>query len=68
MIFGAAALILGICVAVVPFYIFPVCEAGMMPMRCFWTARAELILGILTGLLGVVSLLRGFGRRQSAVG
>ena len=65
---GVIAIVLGFIVAAVPHYIFPVCQYyGMLletaagtqvPMKCFWTGNAEIALGammIVTGLLLVVS-------------
>lgn len=60
-------LVLGVLIAVTPRYIFPVCEykglrmmtqgGGYTPMRCFYTGRAELGLGLLTVLLSIFLLL-----------
>ena len=67
-ILGIIAVVLGLIVAAGPHYIFPVCQYyGMLletaagtqvPMKCFWTGNAEIALGammIVTGLLLVVS-------------
>jgi hypothetical protein len=66
--FGIVAVVLGFLIAVVPHYVFPVCQYfGMLvqtasgtylPMKCYWTAMAEVALGaliVLAGLLLVVS-------------
>lgn len=63
-VLGVFAVALGLIVAVVPHYVFPVCQySGMLvqtmagtyiPMRCYWTATAEVGLGaviVVTGLL-----------------
>jgi hypothetical protein len=54
---------LGVLIAVTPFYIFPVCEfygkmiktegGGYVSMVCTYTARTELILGILISFLSL---------------
>ena len=57
---------LGITVAIVPKYIFPICESSNLSlfssyqpiMRCFWFARAEMILGGLVVLAGLVVFVR----------
>ena len=59
------AAIFGLLIAIVPQFILPVCSASLetkagtlVPMKCFWTARAELAVGaliVLTGLLLFVS-------------
>ena len=64
---GAVVVILGIIVAIGPHYIFPVCQyfgqlvttaAGTtIPMKCFWTARAEVGLGALTVIAGLLLIL-----------
>lgn len=61
---GAAVLALGAIVALAPrFGFLAVCEyAGKMGMNgahmhCFYTARAALVIGILTGLVGIGIIL-----------
>ena len=60
MLSGALLVLLGLLVALMPYYILPVCpvHAGAMTMRCFWTARAELILGALVAAVGLFTMLR----------
>lgn len=57
---GTLLVLLGALVALMPYYILPVCpvHSGAMTMRCFWTARAELILGVLIALIGLFTMLR----------
>lgn len=64
---GAAVVVLGIIVAIGPHYIFPVCQyfgqvvttaAGTtIPMKCFWTAQAEVGLGALAVVAGLLLIL-----------
>lgn len=46
---------LGLLIFLTPTVIFPVCE-GEMKMSCDYTGQAEIGLGILVALLGVISL------------
>lgn len=48
--------VFGILLAVGPYTVFPVCLDKMMPMRCQNTAKAEIFLGILTIVIGVLLL------------
>jgi len=54
---GILFLIFGLLIAIGPQTIFPVCEAGNMPMKCFYTAKAEIGAGGLIAVLGVLSLI-----------
>ncbi len=64
---GAVVVVLGVIVAIGPHYIFPVCQyfgqlvttaAGTtIPMKCFWTAQAEVGLGALTVIAGLLLIL-----------
>ena len=57
---------LGLTAALAPKYIFPICESSDLSlfssyqpiMRCFWFARAEIILGGLVVLAGVILFVR----------
>jgi hypothetical protein len=56
--------VFGLLIALVPEYVLPVCgtsletKAGtLVPMRCFWTARAELGVGALIVLAGILLFL-----------
>ncbi len=58
--------VLGLSVAFIPKYIFPICESGNLgffnsyqpTMRCFWFGRMELLLGGLVVLCGVLLFFR----------
>ncbi len=57
---------LGICVALIPKYIFPICESDNLGfsnsyqpvMRCFWFGRTEILFGLLVVLAGLVLFCR----------
>lgn len=49
--------VLGFLIAVGPQTIFPVCPVGDIPMKCHWTARAELGAGALVAVTGILLLL-----------
>ncbi|NLD46099.1 MAG: DUF4418 family protein, partial [Clostridiaceae bacterium] len=53
VILGAIVTILGFLLAVGPWYIFKVCGSTM---KCFWTGRAELGIGILIIILGILNM------------
>ena len=60
---GFGPILGGLLIAATPL-VFPVCEGLLklengktVPMRCFWTARAEMILGALVLLTGAVLLI-----------
>ncbi|HHW66511.1 MAG: hypothetical protein PWP07_339 [Epulopiscium sp.] len=57
ILFPITYLIFGTVLAIGPYTIFPVCRDTMMPMRCQNTAKAELILGVLTVAIGTLLLL-----------
>ncbi len=46
-------IVLGALLAIGPYTIFPVCQDGMMVMRCQNTAKAERAVGTLTAVIGV---------------
>lgn len=49
-------IVLGILLVLAPTKLFPVCSVGEMKMACFYTKQAEVSLGIVITLLGIVSL------------
>lgn len=53
VILGAIITILGFLLVVGPWYIFKVCGSTM---KCFWTGRAELGIGILVIILGLLNI------------
>lgn len=57
LIVSAVLLLLGVLTAAAPYSFAPVCELGEKVMKCRWTARAELFLGIEIALLALLRLL-----------
>jgi len=62
--------VLGILIIVTPNWILPVCEGLLelangkqVPMRCFWTARAEMIIG---GVILATGIIAAFTRSDEA--
>ncbi len=49
-------IIFGLLAAIGPRTIFPVCSAAEMKMRCYYTANAELVVGILAAAVGAALL------------
>lgn len=65
-ILAAATVLTGAIIALLPYYILPVCSGlmegkmgSMFHMSCFYTSRASIILGILTMIAGA-----GFASRK----
>ena len=52
-IFGGLTAILGVLIALIPAFIFPVCEVGEKVMKCHWSAQAELGVGTIIFILGI---------------
>ena len=77
-ILGLFAVVLGIIVAAGPHYIFPVCQYyGMLlqtmngtyvPMKCYWTAMAEVGLGALIVVTGIVLIVSKQTETRRALG
>jgi hypothetical protein len=75
---GVSAIVLGAIVAAVPHYIFPVCQYyGMLmqtmngmyvPMKCYWTAMAEVGLGALIVVTGIVLIVSKQTETRRALG
>ncbi|MDR0877983.1 MAG: DUF4418 family protein [Treponema sp.] len=58
LIFGIFFALIGLLIAIGPYTLFPVCESmGTMIMKCFWTRRAELGIGLLIAILGILTIL-----------
>jgi hypothetical protein len=53
VVLGVIITILGFLLVVGPWYIFKVCGSTM---KCFWTGRAELGIGILVIMLGLLNI------------
>ena len=61
-VLAAFVVVLGLSVAFIPKYIFPICESGNLGffspyqpvMRCFWFGKMEIFLGLLVVLAGLV--------------
>ncbi len=58
-VFGIVIAVIGVLIILTPI-IFPVCEGLLelvngkkVPMRCFWTARAEMLIGALVLIAGI---------------
>ncbi|WP_010258172.1 DUF4418 family protein [Treponema primitia] len=56
LITGIPFIVLGILIAIGPITIFPVCEIRDVIMKCHWTARAELGVGLSIAVLGILTL------------
>ncbi len=65
-ILATIIVVLGLTVACIPKFIFPICESSNLGfltsyqpvMRCFWFGRAEILLGLLVVLAGFIALCR----------
>jgi len=65
-VLAAIIVVLGLAVACIPKFIFPICESGDLGffssyqpiMRCFWFGRIELFLGGLVVLSGLILFFR----------
>ncbi|OJU16248.1 MAG: hypothetical protein BGN88_00100 [Clostridiales bacterium 43-6] len=58
--------VLGLLIAIGPQTVFHVCPVGDIPMKCHWTARAEIGLGVLIAISGILLLL--FSKAQVRMG
>lgn len=50
-------IIIGLILAIGPYTLFKVCDTTEMVMKCFWSVRAETVLGGLLVFAGVISLI-----------
>jgi hypothetical protein len=58
LVFGIPFIAIGLLIAFGPLTIFPVCKVmGTMIMKCFWTARAEIGIGLIIAVLGILTLV-----------
>lgn len=65
---GGSYILLGLLISLGPLYLFRVCEAmGDEFMICHWTSRAELGVGLLISILGVLILLIPSAQTRSGV-
>jgi len=68
---GIVTVVLGLLIVVTPI-ILPVCQGLLelasgkqVPMSCHWTARAEMLLGVLVMIVGLmIAFLKNPGQRQ----
>ena len=57
IIFATVTAVLGILIAVGPQTFASVCEVTEKPMKCFWTARAEIFPGISIAVFAVLQII-----------
>ncbi len=75
---GSSLIVLGVLIVLTPWYIFPVCEmfgmyaktttGTLLVMPCGYTARAELGVGSLLALSGIILLIAKTPQARRAVG
>ncbi|EID85798.1 hypothetical protein MSI_06170 [Treponema sp. JC4] len=56
-VFAVIFLVLGALVAAAPYSFAHVCEVGEKIMKCHWTARVEVFLGLSIAVLGLLKFL-----------
>lgn len=56
-VFAVIFIVLGALVAAAPYSFAHVCELGEKIMKCHWTARVELFLGLSIAVLGLLKFL-----------
>ena len=56
-VFAVIFVVLGALVAAAPYSFAHVCEVGEKIMKCHWTARVELFLGLSVAVLGLLKFL-----------
>ncbi len=75
-VLATVIVVLGLTVAFIPKYIFPICESSNLAffssyepmMRCFWFGRMELFLGGLVIFSGLILFLRPTPDTHFAIG
>lgn len=67
IIFAAIVALLGVLVFLAPYSFAKVCELGEKVMKCHWTARIELFLGITITILGLLKALSSDAKYQLAL-
>lgn len=63
-VFAVIIVVLGALVAAGPYSFAHVCQVGEKIMKCHWTARVELFLGLSIALLGLLKLLSADAKYQ----
>lgn len=53
---GIVSLIAALLLVFGPQYLFQVCPVGEKIMKCFWTARAEIAMGVILAAVGALQL------------
>lgn len=56
VILSVIYIVIGALICFIPTYLFPVCNSTEMKMSCYYTKQAEIGLGLLIILLGIVSI------------
>lgn len=64
VIFSLLILVLGALTAIAPYSFAHVCEVGEKVMKCHWTGRIELFLGITVAVLGLLKLISADAKYQ----
>lgn len=64
VVFSLLILVLGALTAIAPYSFAHVCEAGEKVMKCHWTGRIELFLGISVAVLGLLKLISADAKYQ----
>ena len=65
IIFATVTAVLGILIAVAPQTFASVCKVTEKPMKCFWTSRAEIFLGISIAVFAVLQII--FALKESNI-
>lgn len=62
---GIPLIVLGLLIAIGPYTLFKVCDHTEKIMKCYWTARAEIGIGVLIAIAGI--LIIAFKSRQASI-